>query len=288
METKIVQTPSAELFVKVFNPGKAETLIMLHGGPGVPDYLDEVALMAENYFRIISFDQRGVGQSKALNNSYAVKDYISDINAVAAHFNSESFHLFGHSWGGLLAQLYSKEFPEKIKSLFLSNPAPGVGKHWMLMVWEELKRALKKTNPKELIKLKLNFLKSLAGGKRADEAYEYIFTTTWRYFFKHPATAPVDKNLYRGIRARAVNATFMELLKMDSSDLEKIKLPLTTPVAVLHGSDDFLKKSRKVVLKRFPGAEKTELTGTGHVPWLQDKAQYRQALLGFYDSLEKS
>ncbi len=42
----------------------------------------------------------------------------------------KKYHLLGHSWGGLYAQIYAQEFPEKVLSLFLSSPSSGTGYQW--------------------------------------------------------------------------------------------------------------------------------------------------------------
>lgn len=47
-----------------------------------------------------------------------MSDYISDIEAISNRLNITKFHLFGHSWGGLYAQIYAEEYPEKLKVCF--------------------------------------------------------------------------------------------------------------------------------------------------------------------------
>jgi hypothetical protein len=59
--------------------------------------------------------------------------YISDINAIAKHFELKKIHLLGHSWGGLYAQIYANKYPENILSLFLSSPGTGTGSEWNQM-----------------------------------------------------------------------------------------------------------------------------------------------------------
>jgi proline iminopeptidase len=72
--------------------------------PGCPGYLAPVAALLPDT-RTVRFDQRGVGTSQAMSDTYGVDDYLDDIEAVRRHLGIERWHVFGHSWGGLLAQL---------------------------------------------------------------------------------------------------------------------------------------------------------------------------------------
>jgi len=97
-----VQSQGAELAVRDFG-GQGEVVVLLHGGPGVPDYLRPVAEMLEPRYRAVTFDQRGVGSSVASQHRFELEDYLGDLDAVRQRLGVASVHLFGHSWGGLLA-----------------------------------------------------------------------------------------------------------------------------------------------------------------------------------------
>jgi pimeloyl-ACP methyl ester carboxylesterase len=75
-----------------------EAVVLLHGGPGCPDYLQPVAQSLARHLRGVTFDQRGVGGSTATG-TFAIEDYLSDIEAVRRRLGVERIHLLGHSWG---------------------------------------------------------------------------------------------------------------------------------------------------------------------------------------------
>ena len=56
--------------------------------------------------------------------------YLDDIERVRASAGIESWHVMGHSWGGLLAQAYTSRMPRRVSSLLLSSSSLGVGRLW--------------------------------------------------------------------------------------------------------------------------------------------------------------
>ena len=127
-----VHTATSQLTVFI-HQGAGKTILLLHGGPGVPDYLEPVAAMLAPRYRVARYDQRGVGKSLALNGSYALEEHLADLDAVRSYLGVPQLHLFGHSWGGLRAQLYWSKHPERTASLVLCNSSTGVGRQWTTM-----------------------------------------------------------------------------------------------------------------------------------------------------------
>ena len=87
-----IQNGTVTLNTTIYPKENAESVILLHGGPGVPDPMTEVALELNNKFQVITFEQRGTGQSWNPSSEYSIPNYISDIDAIADDFNLETFH----------------------------------------------------------------------------------------------------------------------------------------------------------------------------------------------------
>jgi proline iminopeptidase len=104
----------------VGDPAAGDTLIALHGGPGnSSDYMQSLEALAGDQLSVVTYDQRGTGQSSEPSGGYGLASYIGDLEAVRQAAGVERVHLFGHSWGGVLALRYAVAHPEHVRSLIL-------------------------------------------------------------------------------------------------------------------------------------------------------------------------
>ena len=138
MDKFFVEAPGALLAVQQSRED-GEPLLLLHGGPGVPDYMQTTTGPILPELRCISFDQRGVGESACRDGRFELSAYLDDIEAIRTRMDVESWHVLGHSWGGLLAQAYTSLYPHRVKSLVLASSSLGVGRQWKQTKRESLR-----------------------------------------------------------------------------------------------------------------------------------------------------
>ncbi len=285
METFTVQSLHAALHVKVHGAGHPEAVLLLHGGPGTPDYLDEVAAHLGRRYRAITFDQRGTGQSRALDGSYALDRYFDDVNAVAGHFGLGSFHLFGHSWGGLLAQLYARQHAARLRSLFLCSPIPGSGRQWAAMIAEESLFIARRFRLPDLLRISSGWVRGELGGSEA--GWQQFYETVWKYYFVNPEAAPpLDPALRAGISGKAAAGTVRSILNTSARVLDGLAAALPVPVGVLYAERDFIQRTQQPVRQRFPAARFYHVPGASHVSWADNPAAFYAALDDFYGQQE--
>ena len=70
-------------------------------------------------FRTIAFDNRGVGQSDVPEGVYPIAQMASDAAAVLDAADIPSAHIFGVSMGGMIAQEFALQYPQRVRSLIL-------------------------------------------------------------------------------------------------------------------------------------------------------------------------
>ncbi|KAL3801319.1 hypothetical protein ACHAW5_002234 [Stephanodiscus triporus] len=88
----------------------AAPIVVLHGGPSVPsNYLYPLA-DAVPYRSIVFHDQLGCGASDEPTDAslYSIEDSVKDLKGLLKHLGVRRFHLYGQSYGGILAFEYLK------------------------------------------------------------------------------------------------------------------------------------------------------------------------------------
>jgi len=279
VESITLQNGNASLTVKYYPKPGTDPVILLHGGPGVPDEMTEVRDILRQLMLVVTFDQRGTGAARSRKITYAIADYLEDINCIASHFGFDRFHLFGHSWGGLYAQLYAQAFPERILSLFLCSPASGCGKEiWRLTEREVFQYNRSRSTCTEWIGMGLNTLLGKLGSNRACRR---LFRQVIINYHKGFHADPPDAEKLAGINAAPVNRTRRAIMREDPL-LPFGKTPY--PVMITYGDQDAYGKSREYVYARFPEARFEIIPQCGHTPWKHNLEALKVLLSDFFHS----
>jgi proline iminopeptidase len=115
------RSPGATLHVRVAgDPGAGRVLVAIHGGPGMAsDYMLSLEQLAGDDLAVVTYDQRGTGRSAEPSDGYAMDRYVEDLEAVRGAVGADAIYLFGHSWGGLVAQRYAIAHPERARAIVL-------------------------------------------------------------------------------------------------------------------------------------------------------------------------
>jgi proline iminopeptidase len=273
----LIKSTSAELFTTIYPKEKEETIFLLHGGPGVPmDFSPLIEKLTVKY-QVIVFDQRGTGRSPVDSATFSIDEYLEDIGAIAQHFGITTFHLFGHSWGGLYAQIYAEKNPERVLSLFLSSPSSGTGE-----IWKETESEVMSFNKEHsgFWGWSMMGVKSLLGLFGSDKAYQSLFKQVFENYTKEfdPSFSATDA-MVENVRAEPINKTRSHLLKFP---LLKNGMDYRFPIMIAYGQYDVYGKSKLYVRKRFPNATFVEYEKSGHIAWMQNKMEFFGSLVSFY------
>ena len=76
-------------------------------------------------YRTLAFDNRGVGRSDVPAGPYPIELMASDAAAVLDAAETESAHIFGISMGGMIAQEFALQYPQRLRSMILGCTSPG-------------------------------------------------------------------------------------------------------------------------------------------------------------------
>ena len=101
-------------------------LLCLHGGPGFTHYYLEPLEALADRRQVVFYDQLGCGRSDRPDDLslWTVERFVEEVAQVRAALGLERLHLFGSSWGGMLAMQYVLDRQPELESLTLcGSPA---------------------------------------------------------------------------------------------------------------------------------------------------------------------
>lgn len=103
--------------------GRGEALVVLVGGPANSHTSLHPAFSAlSDRFQVIYYDYRGRGRSVATEpEDVTFAGDVADLEALRQALNLPRMHLYGFSYGGLVAQAYALAHPDRVGRLVLAN-----------------------------------------------------------------------------------------------------------------------------------------------------------------------
>ena len=104
----------------------ATPLLCLHGGPGFTHYYLEPLEALADRRQVIFYDQLGCGRSDRPEDPslWTVDRFVEEVAQVRSALGLDRLHLFGSSWGGMLAMQYVLDRRPDLDSLILcGSPA---------------------------------------------------------------------------------------------------------------------------------------------------------------------
>ena len=117
-----------EICYETFGSSTDPALLLIHGLGSQLLLWEEgfCSKLAEEGMHVIRYDQRDSGLSSEMEKEYELLDMASDAAELLGQLSVEKAHIVGMSLGGMVAQIFAAEFPEKIISL--TSMASNTGK----------------------------------------------------------------------------------------------------------------------------------------------------------------
>jgi pimeloyl-ACP methyl ester carboxylesterase len=104
--------------------GNGVPLILIAGlGSDSVSWLPVIMGLAK-HFKVITFDNRGVGRSSKDNSNISIKDMTDDCAVLINNLELSPVNVVGHSMGGMIAMDLSIRYPKLVDKLILEATAP--------------------------------------------------------------------------------------------------------------------------------------------------------------------
>ncbi|HTY55379.1 MAG TPA: alpha/beta hydrolase [Candidatus Binataceae bacterium] len=107
-----------------WQPRGSRTLVLLHGNSANAWWWQSLAESIAPKFRLLALDQRGHGDSQAVDPpQYRPEDYADDVSRFVKHCGLEPAIVVGHSMGGMVSLAFAKLHPEAVRALIVVDAA---------------------------------------------------------------------------------------------------------------------------------------------------------------------
>lgn len=123
----IIQFTNAQnstIYSKTYGKSSDSPIIFVHGGPRGNSTLFEgttAQKLAEKGFYVIVYDRRGEGRSVDTTANFTYQEAIRDLNELYKFYKIKKANIIAHSFGGLVATLFTEQNPEKVEALILAG-----------------------------------------------------------------------------------------------------------------------------------------------------------------------
>jgi pimeloyl-ACP methyl ester carboxylesterase len=198
-------------------------------------------------FRVLTFDNRGVGESDVPPGPYTMRQLAADAAAVLDAFELERAHVMGTSLGGMIAQELAIEQPERVGRLVLACTTPG-GVTSYPMPQQTVDLMLEATQLDPLVAVRRFTENALAAGADRADLVERILELRLSNRFD-----------FAGWQAQAMaGATFDAIERLGG---------IQAPTLVLTGTADAVVdwRNSELLTERIPDARLELFPGCGHL-----------------------
>jgi L-proline amide hydrolase len=266
-------------------PGKLPVLL-LHGGPGATsDYLEPLLDLGGTGRRTVTYDQIGAGRSKVPPGSleWTVDLFVDEVGAVRDALGLERIHLFGHSWGGMLAMAYALTQPTGLASLVVGHSPASIPQ------WVEETGRLRADLPEDVQE---TLTRHETAGTVHDPEYEEACMVFYRrhvcradewpdYVVRSFAEIGEVYNTMNGPSEFHVVGTIKDWSIVDR--LGEIRVPT---LVVTGEHDEATPAINATVTSGISGARSVILPGRSHIAHAEDPDAYVALLDEFFSSVE--
>ena len=251
-------------------------VVMLHGGPGLPDYLGEVAPVMADLAPIYRYDQRGTGRSE-WQGPHSLARHVDDLAELLDVWGAARAVLIGHSYGTDLASRFCLRHPDRVAALLLLC-GPFVGD------WRAAYRAERARRMTAAQQERLRELEELA--RRTEDEEVELLTLAW--FTDHADPQRGWRRAAHDARTRrpvnwAMNSELGKDGRADALErrLDELRACLPGQTELLGGTDDPRPLAALEALALRLGVPLTRIEGGGHEPWLERPGDVRGRLRRF-------
>lgn len=266
--------------------GHGPALICHPGGPGFSSsYFGDLAGLWEQY-TLILLNPRGTGGSDrpADPRAYQIDDYVADVEELRQHFNADQILLLGHSHGGVVAQAYAAQHPDRVRRLVLASTLARFAPEQEHAMREGMdKRSGQPWFSDAVVALD----HEQAGHFESDQELSELVFRELPLYFAH--FGPVEAGYLDTQRSDTINADALRLFNQDiftTFDLRSRLPEIKAPTLVITGDEDFIcgPMCAEEICAGIQGARTVIVGDAGHYVFVEQAQPFHDEVAEFLNS----
>ena len=247
--------------------GSGPELVLLHGGPGMTDYMQSLLPELSDY-GVASFQQRGVAPS-TLGGPFDVPTLRNDVIDVLDTLGWSAPVMIGHSWGGHLLLHLLAATPSRVRAALAVDPLGAVGDGGLAVFQAELMRRLPDATVARLKELgAIEATRPLS----QEDMLEQMQLAWPGYFSSLEVAQPIPQT------GHAPSDESWTSIRAELPALAERLEGCSVPTRFVHGALDPLPVTASTDTAALMGADVDVLPGVGHFPWLEERGCVRRSL----------
>ena len=256
-----------ELQIAYRTDGRGEPVVLIGGFTIVKESWELQVAELSKHFRVVSFDNRGVGETTAPRKSFTIAEMAADTVGLMDALGIESAHVFGVSMGGLIAQVLALDHPRRVRKVVLGCTTHG-GRHAVQPKKEVMELLGKAADPslpvEESVRMRIPTVFSERFIQEEPERLEEFVRSSVRY-------SPTPEGAAGQMGALSVFNSRRRLGE------------IRCPVLVITGAEDRMMppENSRLLAEGIEGAEQYTVAGAGHSFFLEKPDEVNRVLIDF-------
>lgn len=256
-------------------------VVLVHGGPGLPDYLEPVAATIGSQWRVHRYDQRGAGGSP-WDGEHTIARHIHDLEQLLDAWGYDRAIFVGHSFGTDLVSFFQLAHPDRVAGVvYLSGPFLGP--------WREPAHAAERERRSSQQQARLDELAALMP-LTGEEEVEFL-TLSW---FPDHADAHRALTWAEGAARmrRPINYAMNRQLNANKrvvpleSQVDQLRAVIPPGTTIIGGDGDPRPAAFLRDIAARLNCNVTIISSAGHEPWLEQPEAFQTALTSALTTVE--
>jgi len=248
--------------------GSGAPVVLIGGFCMVKESWEPQVIGLSKHFSVISFDNRGVGETTVPREPFTIADMAADTVGLMDALGIDSAHVFGVSMGGLIAQLLALDYPDRVERVALGCTSHG-GRHAVQPEKEVMEVLAKAADPtmqvEQAVRTRLPVVLSDRFIREEPEKVEEFVRLSVRHW-------PTPRGAAGQMAALSV------------FNVKRRLGEIRRPVLAITGSDDRMMppENSRLLAEGIQGASHYEVDGAGHSFFFEKPDEVNRVLTDFF------